>query len=335
MIPAAVAANPPGRVIAAWWHQLDAHAPRRLWYADLIVRRLDVVVRQSHRTSLDALHRLLLEAIASSTSSTAAQLPKRLGLNDNLFRLIVGDLVAQGLVQVNKSGAWTATVAGQQAFAQGEFSAPVYERQSFHLLADNHAFLPIRGEGTPVVLTGNVRAALDSLRAAVAQPLDWKRRRGFPEEAAEILDLDSPAISAIPAWKRVPFERGERRLLALIQTSDDRVLGFAVRLDGTVIGKSPVLELDDPTAAEILKLSEPDADAWRASWRNWCQTIRGIGAAEIDACAIERFNHVLRVKLPAELRERIKAERPEAFKAEAWLLAGESRCRAACLLDLT
>jgi hypothetical protein len=31
----------------------------------------------------------------------------------------------------------------------------------------------------------------------------------------------------------------------------------------------------------------------------------------------------------------MKAERPEAFKSEAWLLAGESRCRAACLLDLT
>lgn len=335
MIPAGVTANPPGRVLAAWWHQLDCHAPRRLWFADLIIRRLDVAVRQSRRAAIDSLHRLLLSAVGTATPATPAQLSKRLGLNDNLLRLMMSELIALDLIRVDPGGAWIATEAGIRAAAQGQISIPEYERQVFHLLADTHAYLPLRAEGSPVVLDDDALDALESLRASVARPLTWKQARGFPEEVDAILGPDSPSFPAIPAWKQVPLERGERHLLALIQTSTNRVLAFTVRLEGTVTGKSPCLELDFPVAAEILNLAEPDTDAWRASWRQWCQTVHGISAGEVEECAIERFNHVLRVRVPAELRERLKTERPEAFKSEAWLLAGESRCRVACLLDLT
>ena len=69
------------------------------------------------------------------------------------------------------------------------------------------------------------------------------------------------------------------------------------------------------------------------AWRAWCQP-RNLPQAECDACRLERQDYRLRVEAGKPLIERLRAARSDALKGEAWLLAGESRLRAAALVDI-
>ena len=335
MTPASVAAHPAGRVLTAWWRQFDAYAPRRLWFADLTIRCLDLLTVQSRPAPVEPFHRLVLEAIAMTATPSQAQVAKRLGVNENALRLMMSDLIGQRLVHVDGSNELLAESPGVHKADRAESRSPEFERQTFRLLADSNRFVPLNVPGTPTDLPDDARPAMAALRDCLAQPADWKKRHGFPDDLKAILDLDTDSDPPIPIWKRVPIERGERHTLALIQTSPTRVLAFPVRLDGSVAGKTPCLDLEFAVAAETLGLADPEPGAWRASWRDWCQLVRGVNPAEVDNCGFERVNHVLRVKVPPELMEQLKVARPEVFKSEAWLLAGEARCRAACRLELS
>lgn len=335
MIPASVAAHPAGRVLTAWCRRLADHAPRRIWFADLFVRRLELLGLYLRPISLDPLDRLMLDALAMSPAPTPAHVSKRLGLSENAFRLIVSDLLARQLIRIDGSGGLSAADGALHATGPSEIHAPVLERRTFRVLADFNSYLPLHAEGMSTNLPGDARSALESLRACVAQSPAWKKQHGFPEDLKVILDLDSDSVPTIPNWKRVPIDQGERHTLVLIHSSHDRVLGFSVRLDGSITGQAPCLDLDIMTATETLGLAEPDAIAWKTAWHDWCQLVRGVNPSEIEACTIDRQEYRLRVKTPADLLEKLRFARPEAFSAEAWLLTGDSRCRSAGLLELS
>jgi hypothetical protein len=315
------------------WRHLEHYAPRRLWFADLLVRRLDLLVRIAHSESVEPLHRLLLEAV-SPPSLPPAVLAKRLGVNDRMLRLLLAELIAHDLVRVDECGNWVATDAGMRVVDTGQVQAPILARRTFRLWADSHTFLPLKSSGTLPATFGGTQPAIQALRADLARPATWKLHHGFPEDIEEILDVDTDSTPSIPGWKRVPFEQGERHTLLVVQISQGRVLGFPIRSNGFGPVDTPCLDLETSAATEMLNLEEPDLGAWRESWREWSSAVRDVDLADVEASECETADHFLRVKAPTRLIERLRIERAETFQSETWLLAGKSHCRATRLLEL-
>ncbi len=160
---ASVATHPPGRVFTALWRFLEPYAPRRIWFADLLVRRLDLLVRIDKSEFTDQLHRLLIEAVSARGQSPAV-LAKRLGLNDRMLRMLLAELTAHDLVRVDERGDWIATEAGMQVAGAGHTPAPIVARRTFRLLADSHTFFPLKAGGAPTTLSGGTRQAIQILQ---------------------------------------------------------------------------------------------------------------------------------------------------------------------------
>src|SRR5262249_28401338 len=140
---------------------------------------------------------------------------------------------------------------------------------------------------------------------------------------------------------RIILDRPERLVAALVLAAAGRgenrgrLLGFAVQPEGWVLQvQEPVfvLEADWQEVFPELAVDLP-AELWQQAWRNWCQP-RSLPGAEVDACALERQGHRLRVTATPRVIERLRAARSDVFKGEAWLLAGTGRLRAAAQLEL-
>src|SRR5205085_9104379 len=115
--------------------------------------------------------------------------------------------------------------------ASGEFDHTTFERREFCLRDEPAAFLPLAVRGLPVTLAKSPPAPLALLRELPGRPTDWKLKVGFPAEVREVLDLAAPAPPGVEPWLRVPVDRPERLIAALVLTPSDGVLGFSVRSD--------------------------------------------------------------------------------------------------------
>src|SRR5262249_41739832 len=78
---------------------------------------------------------------------------------------------------------------------------------------------------------------------------------------------------------------------------------------------------------------EPSIEEWRQTWRAWCQP-RGLPAADVETCELEREDYRLRVRAPRRLVERLEAARSDVLKGEAGLVAGPGRVRTAGRVEL-
>jgi hypothetical protein len=319
------AANPSGRTLAAWWRQLGPHKPCRLWLADWLIHRLDVLVESSRTATLEPLPRLLLDALRHSHTPSPTSVAIRLGVEPALAAALLNELAAAGLVQSAFATSWAITEAGRAALTRGQFTHSTFHRRTFTFRHDSPAFLPLTGPGQPVSLIDPPPAPLEALRACVGREREWKRCVGFPEEIVAIHDLNSPTPEWLPAWKSVPVDRPERLTAALIST-DDQMLGFAIKPDGVTLGAGPILTLSTEGATE-LGLPEPALDSWRAGWRDWSKGIVGE-----EAVGMERAGHQVIVKVTASVVERLRAAHPEVFRGEKWLFAGDAKCREAAEL---
>jgi hypothetical protein len=65
----------------------------------------------------------------------------------------------------------------------------------------------------------------------------------------------------------------------------------------------------------------------------WCQP-RGLSAAEIETCPLQRVEHQLRVTLGSRVVERLRSSRSDALKGDAWVLAGDGPIRTAAQLEI-
>jgi hypothetical protein len=324
------AGPPTGRVLAAWWRQLAPHGPRRMWLIDWLIHRMDVLTSGTRVETLEPLRRHLLEALGLSESPSATSVAIRLGLEPALAAALLVELADAGLVQPGIQTSWMITEAGRAALAHGSFSRRIFRRRSLCLRHDTSTFLPLVGPGQPVALIDPPPAPLEQLRACAARPPEWKRRVGFPEEIDSILDLCSTTPETVPQWKLIPVDRPER-LMAVLLSTDDRLLGFPIRPDGLSLGPDPYLTVPADGVAE-LGLSEPDADSWRRAWCEWAQATRALGTEEAGAAALEAAGPQVIVTVSARLRERLQASRPEVFRGDVWLTAGDAACRAAAEL---
>ena len=342
---------PGSRTLAGWWRQFAPRSPQRLWVGHLLVQRLEVLVRVTRPATADPLSRLVLRALGVAPGTTPAALDARLHLGGPVVGGLLEELYGGGLVRHVGEGSWGLTALGRQAAASETYPRPLLERRSFAFL-DARPFNPPHFLALPENLQlppwpealadfgGAVGVA--QLREAVARPSEWKERFGFPAEVGEVLGMEEPAgvgnngESPPAAWRRVPVVRPERLTAALVLGRDDagesKLMAFAARSEGwTVPGTEPTFALPPDSPALPVDLRGPGEEAWSEAWRAGC---RSRNLSEAEGCPVEPEGHVLRVRLSAELYDRLKASRHELLKGDTWLLAGEGRVRAAALVEV-
>jgi hypothetical protein len=325
---------PSSRVLAGWWPQLAPLAPQSLTVGHLLLHHVEALVQSERVTALDALASLVLRALALSAPLSLADLEGRLHLGRQYLGRILGGLAAGGLAEVDAGGGWRVTAAGRRAAEGGQPRRHGYERRAFHFRdAPRPEFVPLRSPPCqPVAPPEGWRFDPGRLRACVAQPHEWKSRRGFPDDVCAVLTPESPeeAPDEPPTWQRVVVDRPEHLVLVLAVVPGDELCGLAVEPRGWVLqGPEPALRMGPgwveafPEAA-----AEPPPEAWRGAWRAWCQG-HGVLPGEADGCALRRDGVLLRVGAPRELAGRLRAP-----NGEAWLLAGEGLMRTAARVEL-
>jgi hypothetical protein len=325
---------PGGRVILGWWRELTGVRPERLWYAHLLLHRVEVLVESGRSGPLTLLARSLFALLAHSAGPlrTGALLTE-LKMDPVLAGDLLGELARLGLVRHGDGECWEVLPASGQGDAQVNASAHCLERRSFYFSDGSPpTYLPLSPQaGSPLTPPEGWHFDLEALEACVHQGAEWKVRHGFPEDVLRVIRLGDGGTE--PDWRQVPLVRAEQALLVLVETADSgAVVGFPVSPDGWALGREPVLSLP---SAEVLVpvVGAVEVEAWRHSWQTWCQQ-RNLPAAEVEACKLEVKGHRLVVQAPPRLIERLRSARSDALKGEAWLLAGTGRARATALIDL-
>jgi hypothetical protein len=344
---------PGSRTVAGWWRQLHPFHPRGLWMAHLLFHRVEALVRCTRRTRPDGITLLALAAMAHEPQPTLARLADRLPLDRPALRLFLRQVQETGLTQLDADGCWRLTERGREAHELGDHAAPLVERRSFYFLERSHVdrppiFLHVNdAPGSPWPSGDDASFDLGRLHECLSRSTEWKQQHGFPLDVEEILlplTVDSTASrgDSVPPspsrWQRVVLVQLERLLAVLIaapaRQGGEQLLGFAVHQKGWSMNSAPAFHLGSDWATLLPEINQdPSLEVWRQVWRSWGQEA-GLSGTELDATAVERRGHRLRVSTPRPLLDRLRASRSEAFKGEAWLLAGEGRFRAAAQLDL-
>jgi hypothetical protein len=315
----------------------------------LIIHRVEALVRVVHSRPLDRWQRALLN-LARARIPCGGELLNNftdLQLDTQVLAQFVRELTSSGFLALNGSGFWRVTPAGQQALETGAMPAITEARRTFafvdnRLLDQSPHFLPLQLGPAPLATTASPAAAncafeINTLAACIRQSDEWKRRFRFPPEVSA---LSLPRSDEPPEanWPRVVLDTVEERLFLFLQkekgSSMPRLLGFSVRPEGWVIEPEPQLALGDGWEEALPDLaSEPSADMWRQAWKTWTQP-RGLSAAEVEACRLQKRDNRLLVHAPPRLIDRLRSARSDAIKHEAWVLAGEGRTRVAAQLEL-
>jgi hypothetical protein len=340
-------AFPGSRVVAGWWRQLAPLRPRALWVAHLFFHRVEALARVARPERLDSFRRAILKALAAAPAKTVPGLDARLHLGPQVLRQVLERLHADGLAEAGAGGGWASTALGRQALDRGEYPRAGYERRVFHFVENRRGppqFLNLNPAlPSPFPAPEGWRFDAGLLEACPRRPDEWKRRHGFPADVERVLrgGAETGQVNnAVPEWRRVILDQPEHLPAALVLApgadgGGERLLGFAVRPEGWA--------LQAPEAAFSLGAGwqetfpdlaqEAGLGAWRQAWREWCQP-RGVPAAEVEACALERRDHLLRVLAPKKLVDRLRSARSDAIKGEAWLLAGGENVRPAALVEV-
>jgi hypothetical protein len=349
---------PGGRVVAGWWRQLAPPPPRALWVGHFLLHRVEALVEVTRAAGLDRFTRLLLQALTLTPNQTVPDLDARLHLGPQVLGRALHPLQAEGLAEPGAGGGWASTALARLALEQGQYPRTGHERRVFHFVdrpgeaggpPPAPPLLPLRLPAeTPYPAPEGWSFDPGWLDACLRQPEGWKQEHGFPVEARRVVGpeqlnggpVPSPPLGQpAPAWQRVILDRPEHlfALVALVpqEGGGEGLLGFAVRQEGWVLqAGTPAFALGPDWRDLFPQLGdEVPLDAWRQAWRVWCQP-RGLPPAEVEACALERHAHHLRVLAPRRLVERLRAARSDALKGEAWLLAGTGGLRSLALLEL-
>jgi hypothetical protein len=364
---------PPSRTLASWWKQLASFGPRAIWTGHLLLHRVEALAAVHVLSPLDPIPLFLLKAMALTGRGSLADLEQCIHLGLPLLRQVLRSLESENLVLAAEEGTWSLTTWGRQALEQGSYVRIRSERRAFYFVENEQPakpphFLHLRKQpaATACPVLDGWRFEPSHLQSCIDRPAEWKQRFDFPLEVQQILDASpvpapdavghvsnvppqarttlpgasgSKGQSSFPAWQRVILDRPERLVVAVVLAptgkGEERLLGFSVQPEGwTLQAAEPafVVEADWPEVFPDLSVAPP-LDQWRHAWRAWCQP-RGLPAAEVDSCVLERHAHRLRILAAPRLVERLRVARSDVFKGEAWLLAGTSRLRPAAQVEL-
>jgi hypothetical protein len=329
----AVSSLPGSRAMLGWWRDLTGLRPHRLWFAHLLLHRVEVLVESVFTTPLAELGQALLGLL--SAGKTCIDLPSLAGelhADTGLLAVLLTDLERSGLVR-QEAARWEVVRADRKDSPLASKASRRRERRSFCFAAEGPPlYLPlVPAAATPLSppLEGSA-FDLAVLEACVRQSEEWKAAHGFPTEVMRIL---RPA-DAGEDWRSVPLARAEQALLVLVEAGEGgEVVGFPLRADGWSLGKEAVLSVPGGTAVLSPLLGDIGPEAWKQSWQVWCHQ-RNLPASEAEACHLELAGHRLVVRAPSRLIERLRGARSDALKGEAWLLAGSGRVRATALIEL-
>ena len=324
---AAFAMSVPGsRPLVGWWRDLAALEPSRLWFAHLVLHRLEVLVEGESVGPLDALGNALLEHIRAMTlPADPRPLPAALHLDPALFRRIIDHLVSLGRLALDAEG--------RVSHVGTESAAPrSRQRRLLHFTDGTPGyFLPLDGSAcTAMMPPAGWAFEVGQLDEFASRAPAWRRDNLFPADLRRFLhptDLPEPAQS-----EAVIVDRAEQSLLAIVQTGEGLV-GFPVNAENWELRRTPALTLA-PSSDFALSLLEPlPGEAWRQAWLGWCQQ-RSLPGNDVDACKLEPIDHRLVVRAPARLVDKLRQGRSEALRGEAWVLAGTGRGRHAAMIEL-
>jgi hypothetical protein len=333
---AAPAPTPGGRTLLAWWRDLAPLHPVRLWFAHLLLHRVEALTRVARAHPLDPLQLALLRSLSvpASANGTAPPGAGALPLDRQVLDQLLRQLAARGLARSSQD-TWEVTDEGRRALAEGRVVSHALERRVFYF-ADGDAphYLPLCAPATSPLEPAPEGWRFDpaALEECVRRPPEWKARHGFPAEVEGVYRLAPGAGD----WRHVILDRAEQALLVLVEVrGEPALLGFAVRPDGWVLLRDrPVLALGAGWPEVLPGPSAPaPAEDWQHAWQAWCRP-RGIPPAEVASCRLEPAGHRLVVHAPRRLVDRLRSARSDAVKGEAWLLAGAGPFRPAALIEL-
>ena len=241
---AAIAMNVPGgRPLVGWWRELSAFEPSRLWFAHLVLHRLELLVESDSASSIET----LADALAGSIQARPAPvdlgpLREEVRLEPALFERLLDHLIRTGTLSLDTEG--------RASISRQEMAPATCLRQRRALDFTDGAppyFLPLTGSASfalmpPAGWSFDVRG----LEHLAAKSLAWRQTNHFPTDIRRFLlpgDLSEPTRA-----DAVIVDRAEQALLGIIQAGD-QLLGFAVSPDGWEIQKSCVLTL--PIASDF------------------------------------------------------------------------------------
>jgi hypothetical protein len=316
-----------------WWRDLSALQPHRLWFAHLLLHRVEVLVEIVVSSPAAELGQALLGLLARSKA--AVDLPSLAGelrTDTGLLTVLVMDLERSGLIRhVNHGWQIAAPVESAEAPPSNQANNR-RERRSFSFVAETPPlYLPLAPPAaSPLAAPAGWSFDLAVLKSCVNQSAEWKEAHGFPREVIRIL-----RPTATPEdWRSVALARAEQALLVLAERGErGEVLGFPVRADGWTLGRDVMLTLPGGVAVLAPLLRDIDAEAWKQSWQVWCHQ-RNLPAGDAESCQVEPVGHRLVVRAPARLLDRLRGARSDALKGEAWLLAGSGMVREIARIDL-
>jgi hypothetical protein len=340
---------PGSRTLASWWKQLASFQPQAFWTGHLFLHRVEALAALQFVVPLEPIGRFVLKALALTGRGSFADLEQRLHLGLPLLRQLVRHLQSEQLVLPEAAETWTLTALGRQALEQDSYARTQTERRAFYFVENEQSlqpphFLSFRTQPTtqawPII--DGWRFEPSHLRDCIVRPVAWKQQFGFPLDVQQIVGAEpgrDPGALGAPAWQRVIFDRPERMVVAVILAPSgeggEKLLGFSVQPEGWILHSSePAFVVEATWQGVFPDLAvDPSLDQWRQAWRAWCHP-RGLPAAEVDACVLERHAYRLRVLAGSRLVERLRAARSDILKGEAWLLGGTGRLKPAALLEL-
>jgi hypothetical protein len=317
---------PPARALAGWWRELLPARPLRIWFGQLLFHRLEVLVAVERTVPLDALQKLLVNAVDRGTSWPA--------LDPAVLTRWLHLTAAEGLIRAGPGG-WEATEAGRAAITSGTFPRRRQERRTFDFL-DNASLgrppaflLPCRPL-LAVAAPDGWRFDPQLIAACVAQPEEWKRLHHFPVDVRDVVDWTATSTD----WRAVPLARTERFVGLLTETAEG-VTAFVVRPETWGLERDPPALVLENDWRDTLPDFAPEVprEQWRGAWQSWCQA-HSIAVEEGTAeCARDGMRLVVRVT-PAAL-DRLRSARGDPLRNDAWLLAGTGRCRELLPFEVT
>lgn len=340
---------PGSRTLASWWKQLAPLQPLALWTGHLLLHRVEAPAAVQLLAPLDRLFLFVLRALALGGKTALQDLDQRLHLDRALLRQLLVHLEKEQLVRREEAESWSLTAVGQQGLDKGSYTQIRQERRVFYFVESEQPGRPphfLNFSHPPAALAwpagDDWHFEPSRLQACVGRPAEWKQRFGFPQEVQQIPGgepgSDSSSLT-LPEWQRIILDRPERLMVALVLVTAgekiERLLGFTVQPEGwTLQIAEPAFEIEADWREVFPEMAGDVAlEQWRHAWRAWCQP-RGLPAAEVDACVLERQGFRLRVTAAPRLVERLRSARSDVFKGEAWLLAGTVRLRAAAQIEL-
>jgi len=336
---------PESRIIAGWWKELAPLQPRSLWMGELLLHRVEALVELQKTSIVDPLSLFVLKSLASTEVQQQEDIEKKLHVGLPLVSQILRRLQQEGLVLPDSPGFWRLSPLGRQALPEGRYVYSARERRVFSFLESEQpgsspGYVSLLKPEFDAVLPveEGVRFDIRVLEACVNAPPAWKKQHGFPEGVRELLITCKEPMGPL-CWRQIAVDRPVSLWAVLILTQSpaggDRLIALQVQENGWVLrGKEPVFAIDGDWRALLPELArEPTSEQWRESWRVFSQPF-GLSAGEVNACALERRRHVLRIVAPNYLIQRFRPARNDPTRGETWLLAGSGRLRMAARVEL-